>query len=311
LSVMVLASKEIKFSNYLGRNLKESSGSAGESIGKEIKKGNIKNTVALILLPDGLTCNMKQVFAGLEGVIGTDIPFIGGTSGDNWKFTKTYQYHNDEVLTDAMSAVLISGNAKVEVGVSHGCIPIGLEKEITKAEGNRIYEIDNKPAYEVLTEYLAPGEAKDFGKAMAYFAIGEPVPEEISDVYDKYMVRACMSRDEKDSSVTIPTEMPTGTKMQLMRRDAESLIKRAKEAAEQIKQKLGGKKPKFVLHFDCAGRGKILFGSEEKAKKPVDAMQETLGKDIPWAGLFTFGEISPVKNKNYLHNYTAVLCVIY
>ena len=267
--------------------------------------------MALILLPDGLTCNMKEIFTGIKDIIGANIPYIGGTSGDNWKFSKTYQYYNNQVLSDAMSAVLISGNAKIEAGVSHGCVPIGLEKKITKAEGSRIYEIDGKPAYKVLTEYLAPGEADDFAKAMAYFAIGEPISKKIGGLYDKYMVRACMSRDEKDNSVTIPTEMPVESTIQLMRRDPEILIKRAKEAAEKIKQKIGGKKPKFILHFDCAGRGKILFGTEEETQKPIEAMQKVLGRDIPWLGFFTFGEITPVNNINYLHNYTAVLCVIY
>ncbi|MFC1663549.1 FIST signal transduction protein [Patescibacteria group bacterium] len=309
--VMVISSDELTFSNYLAENLKEKSKEAGEIIGKAIMKDKPKNPIAIIMLPDGLTCNMKKIFEGIEGVVNIPIPLIGGSSGDNWKFVKTYQYHNNKVLSDAISCVLISGKAKIEIGISHGCVPIGLDKTITKTEGNRIFEIDNKPAYKVLTEYLSPEEAEDFAKAMVYFAIGEPTPKEIEDVYDKYMIRACMSRDEKDNSVTIPTEIPVGSKIRMMRRDPDMLIQKAEAAAKKIKSKLGKNIPKLVFHFDCAGRGKVLFGTEKETRKPITAMQSVLGKDIPWIGLNTFGEIAPVKDKNYLHNYTAIVCVIY
>ena len=77
---------------------------AGETIGRAIAEAKADNPFALILFPDGLTCNMKQIFERIENTCKKPIPIIGGTSGDNWKFSKTYQYHNDKVLSDALSA---------------------------------------------------------------------------------------------------------------------------------------------------------------------------------------------------------------
>ena len=66
----------------------------------------------------------------------------------------TYQYCDDEVISDGISYALLSGEARTAWAISHGCIPIGGERIVTRSKGNVIYEIDGKPATEVLKEYL-------------------------------------------------------------------------------------------------------------------------------------------------------------
>jgi len=68
----------------------------------------------------------------------------------------------------------------------------------------------------------------------------------------------------------------------------------AKEMAEKINAKLNDKQPIAILHVDCAARGKMFFGDEVK-QKGIDVMQDVLGKDIPWLGFYSYGEISPIK----------------
>src|SRR5665647_703317 len=72
---------------------------------------------------------------------------------------------------------------------------------------------------------------------------------------------------------------------------------------------LGDRKPSAVLQFDCAARGKTLFGPEVK-EMGIDAIQDVLGKDIPWVGFYTYGELAPIGGKNYAHTATVALCVI-
>jgi small ligand-binding sensory domain FIST len=80
--------------------------------------------------------------------------------------------------------------------------------------------------------------------------------------------------------------------------------------AERTKLKLENRKPIAVLHFDCAARGKLCFGNEAK-EKGIDVLKDVIGKDIPWLGLYSYGEIGPIAGKNYFHNFTASLCIIY
>ena len=66
-----------------------------------------------------------------------------------WR-SPTYQYCDDEVISDGVSYALLSGKAQASWAISHSVIPIGSERIVTRSQGNVIYEIDDKPALEVL-----------------------------------------------------------------------------------------------------------------------------------------------------------------
>ena len=34
-------------------------------------------------------------------------------------------------------------------------------------------------------------------------------------------------------------------------------------------------------------------------------------KDVPWLGVFCFGELAPIRGKNHYHNQTVVYCALY
>jgi hypothetical protein len=307
--VMVFSSDAIGFTNCCTRGLKENSQKAGEEIGKKVREIRPENPIALLLFPDGLTVNAKALFAGIDAILEKPLPFIGGAAADNLTYTRTFQYFNDQVLTDSASCVLLSGEADIQIGVSHGCLPIGLDKTVTKSQRNKIYEIDGKPAWNFFMEYL-DDELQEFTPEIAAaLSLGEKLPDELATEYDKYIIRIPMGKDP-DGAISLTTEIATGTKVRIVRMDPEKISLGAKKLAQRLKAKLGNREPIAVLHFDCAARGKRIFGDDAKGKG-IDVMQDVFGKNIPWLGFYTYGEIAPIGGKNYSHTSTAVLCVIY
>jgi hypothetical protein len=77
----------------------------------------------------------------------------GANNTPSWE-EPTYQYCNDEVVSDGVSYALLSGKAQASWVMSHSVVPIGGGRIVTRSKGNVIYEIDGKPAVEVLKEYL-------------------------------------------------------------------------------------------------------------------------------------------------------------
>jgi hypothetical protein len=307
--VMVVSSDEIKFFNYVSKELKYDSKKAGEKIGGKILNDRIEKPLVLMMYLDGLTVNVKEFFHGIDAVVQKPLLFCGGLSADDFTYGNTYQYYNDHVFSDAASCVLISGDVEIELGVSHGCFPIGLEKTVTKRKSNTIYEINREPVWNFFKQYLDP-DLKEFNNEInTFIGLGEKLPEDLTTEYDKYIIRAPVSQNP-DGSLNFATEIDGGTHVQLIRRDAGKISMNAKKVAERIKARLGDKKPIAVLHVDCSARGKMFFGNDVR-EKGINVMQDVLGKDIPWLGFYSYGEISPIKNKNYFHNQTAVLCVIY
>jgi small ligand-binding sensory domain FIST len=128
--------------------------------------------------------------------------------------------------------------------------------------------------------------------------------------YDEFIIRFMPAKDEVAGSVTIPTEVTPGTKVWMTRRDPDKMYSGAESLGERIVSRANGRKPALVMQFDCAGRGKTMFRQDQKSRL-ISRLQEVISPDAPWIGFFTYGEIGPVDEMNYFHNYTAVIASVY
>jgi len=308
--VMVLYSDDVTFSNGIQQGVQENPSAVGKKIAEDINAGCPEGTHFLQLFPDGFLTNVHALFTSLEQSLTSPLPFIGGASGHNLtQSTRTYQYFNAEVHSNAVAYVWVSGEVNYLMEVSHGCVPIGLEKKITRSEGNTVFSIEDQPTWHFFQEYLGK-DVKDLtSESSPSVSIGIRLPEELVGDYDEYIIRAPYLLNE-DNSVVFADTIPEGTHIQLVRRDEDRITQSTARLAQRLKERLQGKKPLAILQFDCAGRGKMFFGDQVK-EKGIDVIQDVLGKDIPWLGFYCFGEIAPIRNHNYYHNHTVALCVLY
>ncbi len=308
--VMVFDSDVMRFTPVLAKGLKEDSYGAGKKIAETLRTAWPTDAKALLLITDGLSINSDALFKGIEELLPQKIPFIGGTASETSVFKNTYQYFNDEVMEDAAIGILISGDFDIDVGVSHGSQPVGITRTVTKAEGNHIYEIDNKPAFEVFRDLLGPQTTDLDFTVVAGGCLGVAMPEEHREEYEDVILRIPLVLEKKDNSLYMAAEWPAGTEIVICRRDGETIVRRAKEIAEGINKRHPGKTPAFVLHFNCTGRSKTFIGADV-AKNEIVANQGAFIDHVPWFGYYTLGEIAPVKDKNYFHNWTSVLFAVY
>ena len=120
----------------------------------------------------------------------------------------TYQYCDDEVISDGVSYALLSGEAHAGWAISHTLIPIGGERIVTRSQGNVIYEIDGKPATEVLKEYLpedALVEDRDWMRYAISLALCFRAPSYMKD--EEYVCRGYPAVRMADGSITVQTEV--------------------------------------------------------------------------------------------------------
>ena len=159
--VTAISSEELQWTNGSAAGLEADPRAVGQRVAKQLLPDLSADTIGLFVFPDGLkdfvvpTNNLvDNFFAGLEGNLPSEtfLPMWGGGANatfNNWT-PPTYQYCDDEVITDGVSYALLSGKARAGWAISHACIPIGGERIVTRSKGNIIYEIDGKPAMEVL-----------------------------------------------------------------------------------------------------------------------------------------------------------------
>src|SRR5919202_2657371 len=150
--VMAISSDELRWRNGLARGLSTDSRAAGQQVAQSLSSEVGADAVGLFVFPDGTTVNFDDFFAGLEGDLSGErfLPFWGGGHGDNLALVRTYQYCDDEVVSDGVAYALLSGEVQPASAIGIGYIPIGRARKVTRSEGNVIYEIDGEPALEVL-----------------------------------------------------------------------------------------------------------------------------------------------------------------
>lgn len=307
-AVMLIASSNLRFDTFLRHDYSEDPTGCGVRLAREIAERERDDAKVLVLLPDGLTGNCSHLLAALSQEL-PNVPVVGGTAADAMMFETSYQYLGEEVVSGGVSALLISGNADVEISVSHGCAPIGLRRSVTDSEEGWVRTIDGRPAWDVFKEYL-DGDPQDLNaEGIVHLCIGEPLDAEKAEGYDRYVIRTPLSHDKESGALFFPGGgLSEGTAIQMTRRDPTAIRRSAEQCAERISR--NGNKPALVFQFDCAGRGKILFGScaSEEIVRPL---QRAIGDDVPWIGFHTYGEIAPIADKPYYHNYTVALAAIY
>jgi hypothetical protein len=320
--VTAISSDELQWTNGLASGLLEDDPRAvGKRVAKDLLPHLSSDTIGLFVFPDGRldfivpTNNpVDNFFAGLEENLPSDrfLPLWGGGAGNNFNnfASPTYQYCDNEVITDGVSYALLSGKAQAGWAISHSVIPIGGERIVTRSEGSVIQEIDGKPALEVLKEYLPEGaltDDRDWARYSISLALCFKAPSYMKD--EEYVVRGVPTVRMADGSIAVQTEVQEGTSIWFSSRDKEKLATGLDRMAAQIKEQLGGEKPKLVFQFECATRGKMMFRDQEKIQL-LKQFRQSLDPDAPWAGYYCAGEIGPVEEHNNHHLYTSVVLAL-
>src|ERR687893_2108135 len=308
--VTAISSDELQWTNGIEKGLSADSRAVGKRVAQDLLPHLAPDTIGLFVFPDGRIDNLSNFFAGLEGNLPSDrfFPLWGGGAGNTITLEQpTYQYCDDEVISDGVSYTLLSGEAHAAWAISHTLIPIGGERIVTRSQGNVIYEIDGNPAVEVLKEYLpehALVEDRDWERYAVSLALCFRAPSYMKD--EEYVVRGVPAVRMADGSITVQTEVPEGTSIWFSTRDKNKLTTGLDRMAAQIKDQLGGEKPKLVFQFECATRGKMMLRDQEKLQF-LRQFRQSVGADVPWAGYYTWGEIGPVEEHNLVHLYTSVV----
>lgn len=307
-AVMALASDTIRFRSLAARALTESSERCGREIARAIRGDDARQL--LFLFPDGLTVRSAALLGGIESELDGPLPVVGGAAGETMRFERTFQYRDHEILSDAVSGLLVDGDFDFEIEVSHGCHVMGIERTITRSGDGYVHEIDGRPAWSVIKEYLEEGSEDLDALAVSYACTAERIDPGGCEPYGSYVIRVPLKLDKASGALYYPAELKTGAKLYMARRDPERIRESAIESAERIVARRPGQRPLAVVQLDCAGRGRMLFG-ERTTVDVIEPMQRVLGKQVPWIGFHTYGEIAPILGRTYFHQYTVALCALY
>ncbi len=309
-NVLAIASDTVKFVPGFARGVSKDSFQSGAAVAKAVMdaaKG--KKPSLFIMLPDGMTGNGAAIVEGVKSVLGKNAAIIGGSLGDDYRFEKTYEYYQDEVLSDVIVGVGMYGDFSYGFGIKHGWEPIGLPLRVTKAEGVKLQEVDGKPALKIYEDYFGKEAAELVREPLARMAYTYPIGLTVEGS-DELLIRDPVIANEA-GEITMAAAIPEGTIIRLMIGDRDNAIAAAKTAAGVALEQLEGATPRFILMFNCMARNKLLG---TRCHEENTEVSQIIGDDIPMVGFYTYGEQGPLLGKKgtpaYFHNETMTLLVV-
>jgi small ligand-binding sensory domain FIST len=278
------------------------------------RANEIADARLLLVMPDGMRFDTGPLLEMLNADLRPGILCAGGSAGAMFgvidEQMRTFQYHDGQVLTESVSAVVVAGEVEPELTVSHGCAPIGLERVITRSQGPWVQQIDGRPAFECFQEYF-DGEIVDLSSLqLVHICVGIPIAPADAG-YGKHVLRAAMGLDKETGAMFFAGGgLETGTRVSMMRRDPVRIRERTAASGRELAGRRPGQQPMLVLQFDCAGRGRILFGPDA-TRSTVEPLRAAFAPEVPWLGLHTHGEIAPLGPRTMHHTYAVAVCALY
>lgn len=231
---------------------------------------------------------------------------FGGKAGDDLALESSFVFTNKESNDCAIVALIIDED-KIDVkGIATcGWNAIGTAKTVTKSEGNIVYTIDNKPALDMLMNYLGVEIKQEADKEIVNFLSSWYYPLQLERENADPVIRTAMFANSRDRSLICSGNVLQGSKIKFaMPPDFDSIEKVVAEC-KTIKDDARQQADALIM-FSCVSRY-LSFGMV--IKEEIEQVQKIW--DAPMVGFFTYGEYGKSKTgKNEYHNNACCLVAL-
>ncbi len=257
--------------------------------------------VHVMVFSEGIHVNGSELVRGLSAQLPANVAATGGLAGDGDKFERTFVLMQGRVESGTIAVIGFYGpRLKIGYGSMGGWDPFGPDRLITRAEGNRLYELDGQSALEIYKRYLG-----DFAQELPASALLFPLSLRPTGESNE-VVRTILGIDEKTKAMIFAGDMPTGTYARFMKANFERIVDGAHGAAQASYRAIGSNSPELAVLISCVGRKLVL---KQRAEDEIESVQEVFGPNTVLTGFYSYGEISPAAPNAScdLHNQTMTI----
>jgi hypothetical protein len=268
----------------------------------------------LYFMAPGIDIANDQCLRAIEEVFGSHMPVFGATSSDNMKGATNYQIFGTKVSEHSAWLVgFADPSLEVVTRACHGFVAYGDPLVVTKAEGNRIIELNEQPAWNAYTERLGLTNAATCGDTIPIGALAEVLTEHEAACYRVPHILRAVTKVDPNGTMHYATNIRVGTRLWLTVRDEDLIFSELDSMVARISKEAGGRTPEAVFHADCLARGRHMFNRILK-EELVSRMQIPLADNDripPWLGMYGFGEYADLAGRNTYHNYATAIYAIF
>jgi len=255
---------------------------------------------SFLLLCDPFSFKVDSFIQGLDYAFPKLIK-LGGLASGGHKAGENRLICDDKVFRSGLVGVALTGNIQVESVVAQGCRAIGKPSRVTKCDRNLLYELDGKPAVNVLRDAIERLSDREQKLAKDAIFLGVAMNEFQDKFVDgDFLVRNIFGIEPMSGALLVGEVLRSERTVQFHIRDAATSRDDLRAMLKRYVDKFGNT-ARGALLFSCLGRGQHLYG---EANHDSECFRDFLG-DIPIGGFFCNGEIGPVGDSTFLHGYTS------
>ncbi|RVU41394.1 hypothetical protein EA187_18800 [Lujinxingia sediminis] len=233
----------------------------------------------------------EELIEGIQQLLGSRVPILGGSSADNTVAGHWKQFANGEVFENAVVIAAIFSSADVDYSFHSGYEPTARVGRVTRAQGRVLYEIDDQPAAQVYNAWTGGAiddELEQGGNILGkttLFPLGRVVGRIEGTPYYQLSHPDGLT---PEGGLTLFSTVEEGEELVLMRGTVDSLISRAGRVGQAVRDIASSEDKEIVgsLVIYCAG---CMLTVQERIDEVAREMGEVLGGK-PYIGAFTFGE---------------------
>jgi methyl-accepting chemotaxis protein len=251
----------------------------------------------VLLLIDTSKGDIADTVAGAYAAAGPLVPLAGGASSGDEKLHLCC----GDATSDSVIAVAVASDRAASVGNTQSCRLRGEPSIVTRSNGQRIEEIDGRPAEEVYLEQLGlTGVALD-DEEFAKLSITHPLAQ--PELHGDVRLRHVLGRTG-DGAIISGSHIPASAAIEFTELGFDDLLSSGERSVNMAAAGLGGGSPRAALVFNCAGRRRAL---RDGLGEEVAAITGALGSPPPpLAGLYTNGEVARLQGAKGDRNHAVV-----
>jgi len=307
LTIMLISSPKIDFgvgaADIDAIDSAEEAGSPAELAGKQAILAALADAGRTVEEPPKLVYmigsfnNEEGLLAGIEGVLGKEIPVVGGSAFDDDATGKWRQFYNDDIYVNGVILTAFYTDFAVGWAYQSGYDKTSYRGTITKAEGRTIYEIDNGPALDVYNDWTGGlvdeivGDSHEDSVVEIEQTALNPIAKILGGKHGEthYLTMHPYFWDLKGRSITLGVNVAAGDEITLVHGTWETNLNHAQTTPAQALASKNIKKGEAYFGINSYCLGKMLtIPEEERPKIPLLANQALGG--IPFIGANTGGE---------------------
>jgi len=176
---------------------------------------------SFIIATGGVSLDGEQIVEGIIQVFGKapspadrEVTVFGGMAGDDMALESPFVFTNGKSKDNAIIALIIDED-KIDVrGIATcGWKAVGTTKTVTKSAGNIVYTIDDKPALDMLMNYLGVEIKLDGDKEIVKFLSSWYYPLQLERENVDPVIRTAMFANRVDRSLICAGSVPQGSKI--------------------------------------------------------------------------------------------------